>query len=187
MPCFDHVLTSCGLSRVIRIQVGRVSRNEAVGRSMIARRLRRRGPGLGDNVRRSHASASGWLRNETRRLSLMRVIRVNSGTAQRNSAPKLQGFIRTGGVRHKAANLVVNVSNASEMPDAGWRTGSRRQSRSWRRRSMQPAAGLLWQPTKSIGRACRERRGPRSATGATRLSSPSEQRPPKPRQATERR
>jgi hypothetical protein len=46
---------------------------------------------------------------------------------------------------------------------------------------------LPWQPTKSVGLACREWRGPRSATCATRLSSPSEQRPPKPRQATERR
>jgi len=35
---------------------------------MIDRRLRHRGPGRGDNVRRIHASASGWLRNETRRL-----------------------------------------------------------------------------------------------------------------------
>ena len=101
-----------------RIKTGRVSRNEAAGRNKSARRLRRRGPGRGDNVRRSHASASGWLRNETRRLSLMQVFRVNSGTVSRSAAdglrPKLQGFGRRGGLRRTRAQcgefgLLINV------------------------------------------------------------------------------
>lgn len=109
-------------------------RNEAVGRNMSARRLRRRGPGRGDNVRRSHASASGWLRNETRRLSLMRVFRVNSGTVSRSSAdgsrPKLQGFGRRGDLRRNAASLVFLLTSRTprrcQMPAGGPETGADR-------------------------------------------------------------
>lgn len=55
-------------------------KNDAAGRSMIARRVRHAGSGRVGNIRCEHASASGVRRNESRSLRLMPEFQVNYGT-----------------------------------------------------------------------------------------------------------